>query len=114
MFETEDFKKVHRALGAMAVADGDGKSVLLRRTYEAVIQDAWNACTESEQLAAWFSEVDGDFREGGSFQVKDNAGGEILHCEAPTTLRVTWALGPGMVTELELRFTPEGEKTTLG
>lgn len=113
MSEAESLNKTYRALGNAPVADGEGKSVVLRRTFAAEVTDAWEACTDKEQLAQWFSEVDGDFRQGGSFQVKDNAGGEVLHCEAPITLKTTWALGPGMTTELELRFTPEGENTTL-
>ncbi|MDN6137879.1 SRPBCC domain-containing protein [Corynebacterium sp.] len=113
MSATESLNETYRALGNAPVADGEGKSVVLRRTYAAEVTDAWKSCTDKEQLAQWFSEVDGDFRQGGSFQVKDNAGGEVLHCEAPITLKTTWALGPGMTTELELRFTPEGENTTL-
>lgn len=113
MSEAESLNKTYRALGNAPVADGEGKSVVLRRTFAAEVTDAWKACTDKEQLAQWFSEVDGDFHQGRSFQVKDNAGGEVLHCEAPITLKTTWALGPGMTTELELRFTPEGEDTTL-
>ena len=37
----------------------------------------------------------------------------MLQCEAPLTLKTTWALGPSMTTELELRFTPEGGNTIL-
>lgn len=113
MSEAESLNKTYRALGNAPVADGEGRSVVLRRTFAAEVTDVWKACTDKEQLAQWFSEVDGDFRQGGSFQVKDNAGGEVLHCEAPITLKTTWALGPGMTTELELRFTPEGENATL-
>ncbi|WP_246446806.1 hypothetical protein [Micromonospora polyrhachis] len=28
--------------------------------------------------------IEGDLRVGGTFQLKDNAGGEILRCEKPT------------------------------
>jgi uncharacterized protein YndB with AHSA1/START domain len=113
MSENQDLKKTHRALGNAPVTDGEGKSILLRRSYEASVTDAWKACTDKEQLAQWFSEVEGEFHQGGSFQVKDNAAGEILQCEAPITLKTTWALGPGMTTELELRLTPEDEHTTI-
>lgn len=92
MSEAESLNKTYRALGNAPVADGEGKSVVLRRTFAAEVTDAWKACTDKEQLAQWFSEVDGDFRQGGSFQVKDNAGGEVLHFEAPITLKTTWAL----------------------
>lgn len=113
MPEIQGLKETHRALGNAPVTDGEGKSVLLRRSYEASVTDAWKACTDKEQLAQWFSEVEGEFHQGGSFQVKDNAAGEILQCEAPITLKTTWALGTGMTTELELRFTPDGENAIL-
>ena len=113
MSEIQGLRETHRALGNAPVSDGEGKSVVLRRTFAASVTEAWAACTDKVQLAKWFSEVEGDFEQGGSFQVKDNAAGEVLQCEAPITLKATWALGPGMTTELELRFTPDGENAIL-
>lgn len=40
MSESQDLKKTHRALGNAPVTDGEGKSVLLRRGYEASVTDA--------------------------------------------------------------------------
>ena len=113
MSEIQGLKETHRALGNAPVSDGEGKSVVLRRTFAASVTEAWAACTDKVQLAKWFSEVEGDFEQSGSFQVKDNAAGEVLQCEAPITLKATWALGPGMTTELELRLTPDGENAIL-
>ena len=113
MSEIQGLRETHRALGNAPVSDGEGKSVVLRRTFAASVTEAWAACTDKVQLAKWFSEVEGDFEQGGSFQVKDNAAGEVLQCEAPITLKATWALGPEMTTELELRFTPDGENAIL-
>lgn len=113
MIDIEQVNATHREIGDAAVATGEGRSVLLRRSYEAPIADVWNACTDRDRLSRWFGQVDGDFRLGGTFQVKDNAGGEIVACEEPRRLKVTWVLGPGMVTEVELRLTPDGDGTTL-
>ena len=113
MSEIQGLRETHRALGNAPVSDGEGKSVVLRRTFAASVTEAWAACTDKVQLAKWFSEVEGDFEQSGSFQVKDNAAGEVLQCEAPITLKATWALGPGMTTELELRLTPDGENAIL-
>ena len=113
MSEIQGLRETHRALGNAPVSDGEGKSVVLRRTFAASVTEAWAACTDKVQLAKWFSEVEGDFEQSGSFQVKDNAAGEVLQCEAPLTLKATWALGPGMTTELELRLTPDGENAIL-
>jgi hypothetical protein len=53
---------------------------------------------------------------GGRYQLEGNAGGEILTCERPHRLRVTWVYGevasPSDVSELEVRLTPAGEGTT--
>ena len=102
----------HRALGEMPVASGAGRSLLLRRVYDAAIEDVWDACTDAERLSRWLGPVEGDFRLGGSFQLKDNAGGEVLRCEQPQLLKVTWVLGEGMATEVEVRLAVVGDERT--
>ncbi|MGN9847230.1 SRPBCC domain-containing protein [Nonomuraea sp. H19] len=94
----------HREIGSLAVATGQGRSLLLRRTYDAAIEDVWNACTDPDRISRWLAPIDGDLRLGGTFQLKDNAGGEILRCEEPHLIKVTWALGDGMNTEVEVRL----------
>ena len=96
----------HRELGNQPVAAGQGRSLLLRRTYDAPIHDVWSACTEPDRISRWLGPIEGDLRLGGTFQLKDNAGGEILRCEEPHLLKVTWGMGEGMLTEVELRLTP--------
>jgi uncharacterized protein YndB with AHSA1/START domain len=103
-----------REIGNQAVAGGEGRSVLLRRAYDAPIEDVWNACTDPARLARWLGTVEGDLRVGGTFQLKDNAGGEILRCEEPRLIKVTWVLGEGMSTEVEVRLAPGDDgRTTL-
>ena len=68
MSEIQDLKETHRALGNAPVSDGEGKSVVLRRTFAASVTEAWAACTDKVQLAKWFSGVEGGFEQGGSFQ----------------------------------------------
>ncbi|GAA4064774.1 SRPBCC domain-containing protein [Nonomuraea soli] len=103
-----------RELGEHPVAEGAGRSLVLRRTYDAAIDDVWDACTDPERLGRWLAPVEGDLRPGGTYQLKDNAGGTILRCEEPRLLKVTWVLGEAMNTEVELRLTPgQGERTDL-
>ncbi|MGW0434517.1 SRPBCC family protein [Micromonospora sp. NPDC003197] len=103
-----------REIGNQAVATGEGRSVLLRRVYDAPIEDVWNACTDPERLSRWLGPIEGDLRVGGTFQLKDNAGGEILRCEEPHLIKVTWVLGEGMPTEVEVRLTTgDGDRTTF-
>jgi hypothetical protein len=49
--------------------------------------------------------IDGDLRLDGTFRLEDNADGKILRCEEPHLIKVTWALGEGMPTEVEVRLT---------
>ncbi len=94
----------HREIGNHAVAAGEGRSLLLRRSYDAPIEDVWSACTDADRIGRWLAPVDGDLRLGGKFQLEGNAGGEILRCEEPHLIKVTWALGEGMPTEVEVRL----------
>lgn len=113
MIDINQINATHRAIGNAAVVSGEGRSVLLRRTYPAPIEDVWDACTDPDRLSRWFGQVDGDLRLGGTFQVKDNAGGEIMVCEHPRLLKVTWVLGPGMATEVEVRLSPAADGATV-
>ncbi|MEV6694924.1 SRPBCC family protein [Micromonospora sp. NPDC051196] len=103
----------HREIGNQAVAAGAGRSLLLQRVYDAPIEDVWSACTEPERLSRWLGPIEGDLRVGGTFQLKDNAGGEILRCEEPRLLKVTWVLGEGMSTEVEVRLAPGDDGRTV-
>jgi hypothetical protein len=46
---------------------------VLRRTYDAPIEDVWDACSDPDRLKRWFSPVSGDLRLGGRFQIEGNA-----------------------------------------
>ncbi|WP_228011410.1 SRPBCC family protein [Nonomuraea phyllanthi] len=85
--------------------DGDIKTLELRRHYDAEIEDVWQACTDADRLARWFLPVSGDLRVGGTYQLQGNAGGEILQCEPPRLLKVSWLFGenPGF-SEVEVRL----------
>jgi uncharacterized protein YndB with AHSA1/START domain len=89
---------------------GEAVGVLMRRSYGAAIEDVWSAVTDPERMRRWFLPVSGDLRLGGTFQLHGNAGGEILTCQPPTLLRVTFG-GPTSV--VELRLSPNGEETVL-
>ncbi|MBE1593335.1 SRPBCC family protein [Nonomuraea angiospora] len=102
-----------REIGNQPVTAGAGRSLLLRRTYDASIEDVWSACTDPDRISRWLTPIDGDLRIGGTFQLKNNAGGEILRCEKPRLIKVTWVLGEGMPTEVEVRLAPGGGGGTV-
>ncbi|MFI5959208.1 SRPBCC domain-containing protein [Cryptosporangium sp. NPDC051539] len=91
-----EIKAIHRAVTlrpADAEVPEETVAVLLRREYDAEIEDVWNALTDPERIRRWFLPVSGDLTVGGTFQLEGNAGGEILDCEPPQRLKVTFG-GP--------------------
>ena len=99
-----------REIGDHPVATGAGRSLLLRRNYDAPVEDLWKACTDPDRLRRWLAPVTGDLRLGGAFSVEGNATGTVLRCEEPDLLKVTWEYGPDSITEVEVRLAegPEG------
>jgi uncharacterized protein YndB with AHSA1/START domain len=88
---------------------GGTRVVLLRRRYDAAIDDVWDAITDPDRLKRWFLPVSGDLRVGGRFQLEGNAGGEILRCQPPLLLAITWVYGDAPGSEVELRLAPAGD-----
>ncbi|SEG92026.1 Uncharacterized conserved protein YndB, AHSA1/START domain [Nonomuraea solani] len=100
---------IHREVGKKPIDGGEGVGVLLRRTYDAAIDDVWDAVTDPDRVKRWFLPLSGDLRAGGTFQLEGNAGGDILTCERPRLLKVTFG-GPASI--VELRLTPGGDGAT--
>jgi uncharacterized protein YndB with AHSA1/START domain len=111
-----EIEAIEREVGSGRIAAGEGRVLRLRRTYDAPIDDVWDALTSPERISRWFLPISGDFRVGGRYQFEGNAGGEIVACDQPNRLRVTWAYGvdadPASTSELEVRLAPAGEGTT--
>ena len=104
-------KAIGRKVGRSTTTSGETVSVLVERTCEAGVADVWDAITDPERLRRWFLPVSGDLQVGGQFQLEGNAGGEILACEAPRLLRVTFG---GETSIVELRLAPlDDERTAL-
>ncbi|WKU42713.1 SRPBCC family protein [Streptomyces sp. VNUA116] len=107
---------MHRQVRDTETPKGTGRSIIMRRTYDAAVHDVWEACTDPERLGRWFLPVTGELKPGGRYQLEGNAGGEVLRCEPPRLLRVSWIFGEpkeGDLSEVEVRLTPEGEQRTL-
>ncbi len=107
----DQLARVHRSVAEES--DGIPDEVVrvtVRRSYPTDPADLWDAITRPERLARWFSPVSGELREGGHFQIENNAGGEILACEPPTRLRTTFG-GPSSLVTVTLR--PAGDATEL-
>ncbi|WP_431920963.1 SRPBCC family protein [Amycolatopsis tucumanensis] len=103
-------KAIHREVRRGTTTGGETVTVLVRRRYDTTVEDVWDAVTDPARVRRWFMPLTGDLREGGSFQLEGNAGGDILTCDAPRLLRVTFG-GPTSV--VEVRLTGDGESTEL-
>lgn len=103
--------------GRAVESNGDKTVVALTRTYDAAIADVWDALTDPERLSRWFLPIEGDLRVGGRYQLKGNAGGEVLSCEPPHRFLVTWVFAPEPtekdITEVEVRLREDGGTTVL-
>ena len=113
-----EIEAVHREVGVDRIPAGDGKSVRLEREYDAPIEEVWDAVTNPERIRRWFLPISGDFRVGGNYQLEGNAGGNILECDRPNQLKVTWVYGPDAgdadISEVVVRLSPvDGGRTRL-
>jgi uncharacterized protein YndB with AHSA1/START domain len=102
-----------REVGQRRIAAGEARTAVLRRTYDAPLDDVWAACTVPDRLDRWFLAVSGDLREGGRFALAGNAGGEIVRCDPPHALDLTWVYGDRPVDEVRLRLSDAGDGATL-
>ncbi|WP_328868984.1 SRPBCC family protein [Streptomyces sp. NBC_00287] len=110
----DEINRLHREVGTRRVEAGEARTVLLRRSYDAEVADVWDAVTSPERIARWFLPVSGEFKVGGRYQLQGQAGGEILQCDEPNLLRVSWLFGPDPgFSEVVVRLTPEGEERTV-
>lgn len=108
---TRQIGAVGRQVGQRDHAGKLAKVVTVTQSYDASIEDVWDACTSAERLPRWFLPVSGDLRLGGRFQLEGNAGGEILSCEPPRRIAATWEYGD-MLSWIEIRLSEEPDGRT--
>jgi uncharacterized protein YndB with AHSA1/START domain len=108
-----DLDGTHREIGRRRIDAGDARTILMRRRYAAPIGDVWRCCTDPLALGRWFMRPEGDLREGGRFTFEGAAGGEVLRCQPPRLLGVSWVYGDRPADEVELRLGAEGGGTVL-
>ena len=71
----------------------------------------WEAITSADRIPRWFMPITGDLKLGGRYQLHGNAGGQILICEPPRHLKVTWEYG-GKMSWVEVRIAKDGTGST--
>lgn len=112
-----EIEAVQRAVGDGRLPAGEARTVRLSRTLDASIDEVWDALTNPERIGRWFLPISGDYRIGGRYQLEGNAGGEILACDRPNLLRVSWVYGEPAsdadISEVEVRLAAAGDERTV-
>lgn len=103
--------RVSREVGSGERDGREVKVVTISQTYDAGIEDVWDAVTNPERLPRWFVPVKGELKLGGQYQVEGNASGTITECEPPVRFAATWEFG-GAVSWIEVRLAAEPDGRT--
>lgn len=103
---------VDRSLSTVTRDGEELRMLTVRRSYDATTEEVWDALTTAERIDRWMMPISGDLELGGRFQLEGNAGGEVLACDPPERLSITWEYG-GFVSWVDLNLRPGEEGTVL-
>ena len=106
----EQIGATSREVSRQHTESGETVAVTLQRRYLADPADVWEAITDPERVRRWFMPLTGDLREGGNFQLEGNASGDILKCEPPRHLMVTFG---GASSIVDVQLSGESQQTLL-
>jgi len=106
----EQIGAISRQVEQQQSESGEIVTVTMERRYPAEVADVWQAITDPERMRRWFLPVSGDLRQGGNFQLEGNAGGDILTCEPPRHLMVTFGAETSIV---DVQLSGDAEETLL-
>jgi uncharacterized protein YndB with AHSA1/START domain len=107
----QQISAVGRQVGGRALEAGEARVVTVSQTYDASLDDVWDACTNAERIPRWFLPISGDLWVGGRYQLEGNAGGTVERCDPPNSFAATWEYG-GDVSWIELRLSAEPDGRT--
>jgi uncharacterized protein YndB with AHSA1/START domain len=103
---TQQINAVRRQVGTRVLEAGEARTVTISQSYDAAVEDVWDACTNPERIPRWFLPITGDLWAGGRYQLQGNAGGTIERCDPPTSFAATWEFG-GQVSWIEVWLVAE-------
>lgn len=103
--------ETERSFGLRQIQAGHARMLVMVRQLQHPIGEVWAAVSDPEVIPRFLSGVQGDLRRGGDFVVDGLAEGQILRCDPPRMLTVSWIPAHGISGELEFHLTDE-EGTT--
>ena len=106
----EQIGAISRQVEQQPGESGEIVTVTMERRYPAEVADVWQAMTDPERMHRWFLPITGDLRQGGNFQLEGNASGDILTCEPPRHLVVTFGAETSIV---DVVLSGDAEETLL-
>jgi uncharacterized protein YndB with AHSA1/START domain len=109
---TDTFDPIADTHRELRTHDSGLKTLLIRRRYPVPPEEIWEALTDSDRLVRWFLPITGDLRVGGRYSLEGNASGEIVRCDKPREIAVTWEYG-GSTSDVHVLLIPEGDGTLL-
>ncbi len=99
-----------------------GATVRFERRYATDVDDLWACVTDPERVARWLGPLHGDLRVGGRYELRmgedepgadQNATGEVLVCDRPDRLDVSWQFPGEPVTHVGVTLRADGDGTVL-
>lgn len=108
----------------LLTAEGHEAQVRFERTFAVPPTDLWSALTEPARVERWLGRLSGDLRVGGAYTLDiadegsadaaaDRATGEVLACESPARLLLSWSFPGESPSEIEARVDPRGAGSVL-
>src|SRR5262245_6486880 len=84
---TSNTRTGERILGSLRSAEGMGV-VRIEERFDTEIDELWSALTNTQRLAHWYGEVEGELQAGGVFRAQLHASGwegtmRVEACEPP-------------------------------
>lgn len=106
-------RRTERSLGRRQIQAGHALMVVMGRDIGHPVGEVWSALAEPAQLGEWMAVPEGDLRRGGAYSLPDGSHGEILRCDPPRLLTLSWNREGTSPAELELRLTAEESTTRI-
>jgi uncharacterized protein YndB with AHSA1/START domain len=96
---------------------GSAGGARFERTFATTVEELWSCLVLPERLNRWFAPVSGDLRPGGSYLIEfsdaDRTTGEVLVCEPPRRLELTWRFPDQSVSLVRAELRAEGAAAVL-